>query len=150
MKGGHNRKPAALHVLEGTGRPSRQNGNTPRPRPTAPTCPSWLDKEAKAEWARVAPELERLGLLTVLDRAAFSAYCQSWADFRHLSEIIDAEGAVIEGRRGAPRKHPLLPALHWAMAAVRTWSQEFGLTPLSRSRMSVGNVEEEEEPSWLD
>lgn len=151
MKGGHNRKPVSLHSLEGTGRPSRQNGNTPRPRPTAPTCPSWLDKEAKAEWGRVGPELERLGLLTVLDRAAFAIYCTCWSDFMTFSEIIRREGAVIEGHRGLARKHPLLPALHWAMDAVRTWSQEFGLTPLSRTRLSVTvPAEEESEPKWLD
>jgi len=150
MKGGHNRKPAALHVLEGTGRPSRQNGITPRPPPTAPTCPSWLDKEAKAEWARVAPELERLGRLTVLDRAALSCYCQSWAHFRAYSKITEEEGSVIEGHRGVPRKHPLLPALHQAADAVRAWANELGMTPLSRIRMSVGKVEEEEEPSRLD
>ena len=58
MKGGHNKKPLALHAREGTGRPSRQNGNQPRPRPTAPTCPGWLAPEAKAEWKRFDTRLE--------------------------------------------------------------------------------------------
>ena len=149
-RGGQNKKPLRLHTLHGTGRPSRQNGDQPRPRPTAPACPDWLAAEGKAEWRRVAPELERLGLLTVLDRAGLTAYCQCWADFRAYSEIIAKEGSVIEGHRGGQRKHPLLPALRQAMDAVRVWAQEFGMTPSSRGRMSVGTVDEEEEPSWLD
>ena len=124
--------------------------SSPKPRPTAPTCPSWLAPEAKAEWKRVAPELERLGLLTALDRAAFSCYCQSWAAVRAYSKIVLEEGSVVEGRQGSQKKHPLLASLNQAADAVRGWGVEFGLTPLSRSRMSVGEVEEEEEPSWLD
>ena len=152
MKGGHNKKPLRLHALEGTGRPSRQNGNYPRPRPTAPSCPTWLAPEARREWRRVARELEKLGLLTLMDRAAFSCYCQSWADFRAYSEIIAKEGSVIEGHRGVQRKHPLLPALHQAMDAVRVWAQEFGMTPLSRTRLSVTVPAEEksEFEKWLD
>lgn len=148
--GGHNRKSKSLRILEGSHRSGRRNGDQPRPRPTAPKCPDWLAPEAKDEWARLAPELERLGFLTVLDRGALAAYCQSWAEFRQITEIIDREGMVIPGHRGIDRKHPLLPALHQAMEGVRGWSQEFGMTPLSRSRMSVGEVEQEEEPPWLD
>ncbi len=82
---------------------------------------------------------------------AAAIYCTCWSDFMTFSEIIRREGALIEGHRGVARKHPLLPALHWAMDAVRTWSQEFGLTPLSRTRLSVTvPAEEESEPKWLD
>ncbi len=148
--GGRNRKSKSLRILEASHRAGRHNGDQPRPRPTAPSCPDWLAPEGKAEWARVGPELERLGLLTVLDRAAFSCYCQSWADFRAITDIIHTEGMVIPGHRGVDRKHPLLPALHQAADAIRAWSGELGLTPASRGRMSVGKVDEEEEPPWLD
>ena len=152
-RGGQNKKPKTLHVLEGNYRADRHEGkNQPRPRPAAPVAPSWLDAEAKAEWKRLAPELEKLGLLTVLDRAAFAVYCCIWSDFKMLSEIIEREGAVIEGHRGVPRKHPLLPALHQAMDGVRVWAQEFGMTPLSRTRLQVTVPPEEESDfeKWLD
>ncbi len=151
-RGGHNRKSTSLHVVSGTYRADRHGDKKgPKPQPVRPSCPRWLDKEAKNEWRRLSPELERLGLLTALDRAAFAIYCTCWADFKMFSEIIRREGAVVEGHRGVLRKHPLLPALHWAMDAVRVWSQEFGLTPLSRSRLSVMvPAEEESEAKWLD
>ena len=140
-------EPTSLRLLKGK-RPL--NRNEPKPRPIAPSCPRWLDPEARKEWRRLAPELERLGLLTVLDRAVFAIYCTCWSDFKMFSEIIRREGAVISGHRGVPRKHPLLPALHWAMDAVRVWSQEFGLTPLSRSRLSIPQTEDTADPPWLD
>jgi hypothetical protein len=31
------------------------------------SCPNWLDKEARPEWRRLGPELERIGLLTGVD-----------------------------------------------------------------------------------
>ena len=43
------------------------------------TCPKQLDTEARREWRRVAPELERMGLSTTLDRAALAAYCACWS-----------------------------------------------------------------------
>lgn len=153
MRGGQNKKPKSLHVVEGTYRADRHKvRNQPRPRPVAPSCPRWLDKEAKKEWLRVASELEKVGLLTHLDRAALAIYCCVWSNFRTYSEIIRREGTVIEGHRGVPRKHPLLPALHRAADGVRVWSQEFGMTPSSRTRLSVTVPAEEDREfdKWLD
>ncbi len=50
--------------------------------------PEHLSAEARAEWQRLAPVLVRLKLLSSLDRAAFSAYCQAWG--RH----VEAEGEL--------------------------------------------------------
>ena len=153
MRGGSNRKSKQLHVLSGSYRADRHDGKgQPKPRPVAPAAPpSWLDKEAKAEWRRVGPELEKLGLLTALDRAAFAIYCTCWSDFRCYSEIVEREGAVIEGHRGVLRKHPLLPALHQAADAVRVWAQEFAMTPLSRSRINLPTEPLSDDfQKWLD
>lgn len=136
-RGGHNRKSNSLHVVEGTYRKDRHGAKVePKPRPVAPSMPRWLDREGRKQWRSLAPELAKVGLLTVLDGPAFAIYCCLWSDFRRLSEVIDREGMVVEGRRG-PVKHPLLPALHHAMDGVLTFSREFGLTPASRSRLSV-------------
>lgn len=136
-KGGQNKKPTALRVIEGNPGHRKLNKREPKPAPIRPTRPGWLLPEAKREWTRLAPELERLGLLTHLDRATFAAYCQAWAWVRRYEEIVAKEGMVIPGHRGVPRKHPLLSALNAATAAVRALGCEFGLTPVSRSRISL-------------
>ena len=65
-------KPTALKVLDGNPRHRPINRSEPRPRPVAPKCPSWLDAEAKREWRRIAPALERIGLLTEIDGTALA------------------------------------------------------------------------------
>jgi len=92
----------------------------------------------------LAPELQRLGILTVLDRGLFAGYCQAYARWREYSEIVAREGATIPGHRGVERKHPLLPALAAAMQTVRALAAEFGLTPASRARLNVPAAPEAE------
>ncbi len=149
-RGGSNKKSARLHVLEGTGRPSRLNRNGPKPRPAAPSRPRWLPKEARKEWARVAPALEKMGLLTELDRAAFAGYCCSWADYVEAQRLLAAEGVITEGVGGKLKKHPAVTIAARALDQLRAWCQEFGMTPSARGRVSVGTEEPREEPSWLD
>ena len=68
-------KPTALRKLEG-GRsnslPKPGDVDEPMPQPVAPKCPRHLDRRAKKHWNNLAETLERLGLLTEIDRSAFS------------------------------------------------------------------------------
>jgi phage terminase small subunit len=80
---GPKKHPATLRLLNGTGQ-GRDSGNQKvAPAPPfnrgAPEPPDWLDGEAKAEWDRVVPELERLDLLKPTDLGALVAYCENWA-----------------------------------------------------------------------
>ena len=53
-----------------------------------PQPPAWLSEEAQDEWRRVVPMLTSLAILTALDMATFSAYCQAWAIFKQASEAL--------------------------------------------------------------
>jgi phage terminase small subunit len=44
-----------------------------------PSCPQHLLPAARKEWKRIAPELEKLGLISKIDRAALALYCQEYA-----------------------------------------------------------------------
>src|SRR3990172_1598507 len=78
------RKPTPLPLRKLRGNP-RQHRIPPEPKPRVdrPSRPEWLSVEAKHEWGRVVPELERLSLLTIVDRAALATYCTAWG---HLVE----------------------------------------------------------------
>lgn len=67
------RKPTALKILQGNPGHQKLPRNEPKPTADFPTRPGWLEPEAKREWMRVCGELHRLGLLTVVDRAALAA-----------------------------------------------------------------------------
>ena len=78
------RKPTPTAIKELEGNPGKRplNSNEPKPDTTAPKCPKWLEPEAKKEWKRLSIEMERIGILTKVDMAAFAAYCQAYADGR--------------------------------------------------------------------
>jgi phage terminase small subunit len=58
------------------------NQNEPKPKVERPSCPPDLSKVARKEWRRIVPILEELQIVARLDRAALSAYCESWARWR--------------------------------------------------------------------
>jgi P27 family predicted phage terminase small subunit len=130
-------KPTALKLLEGNPGHRPLNRSEPKPRPIAPKCPTWLDADAKREWRRVAPELERLGLLTGIDMAALAAYCQSYSEWKRYTAVIEKEGSTFTTDTGQIRARPEVAMGRKALADVRAWAIEFGLTPSARARMQI-------------
>lgn len=143
-------KPTALKVLDGN--PGRRplNLNEPKPRPIAPDCPSWLDAGAKREWRRIAPALERLGLLTEIDGAALAAYCQSYSRWRQSQEVLRKKGLTFETASGYLMPRPEVGIGNRALIELRAFCTQFGMTPAARARMQLyetgSDYDEEESP----
>jgi P27 family predicted phage terminase small subunit len=137
------RKPVPTNLRVIRGNPQKRPIR-PEPLPQLPAelePPEFLLEEAKAEWHRVGPELVRLNLLTVLDLAAFAAYCQSWARWLLAEQALAAAGGAltIKTPRGSEVMNPLLHVARDAAAAMLRYAVEFGMTPSSRGRLgSVG------------
>jgi P27 family predicted phage terminase small subunit len=138
-------KPTKLKVLEGT-RKDRVNQSEPSPPKVAPECPKWLLDEAKAEWNRMAPILEQMGLLTSIDKAAFAGYCQAYAKWRGAEEFLKEHGTTYKiPKRGKDGKvisiymapFPEVAIARASLEQVRQFCVEFGLTPSSRGRISL-------------
>lgn len=144
-------KPTVLRILEGN--PSKRpiNKNEPKPKPEMPKCPHWLDKEAKREWKRVAPELHRLGLLTVVDRTALAAYCQLYARWRKAEEAIRGKGMSFKTESGYESSIPEIKIAERTLQLIKAFCAEFGMTPSSRGSMQLpGQKEEDEFDKLLD
>lgn len=104
-------------------------------RPSAPNAPDWLDREAKAEWRRVVPELDRIGVLSTIDRAALSAYCSAWSKFVQAEKLLQSDDLVAERRSGnGPAKHPGWQIWREAATTVAMLAKELFITPNSRLR----------------
>lgn len=134
---GRRPKPTALKIAEGN--PGRRplNLNEPQFR-GLPKCPAHLDKNAKAEWRRISKELAAIGLLAAVDRAALAAYCQCWSRWIDAEESIKKFGTVIKSpKSGYPVQNPYVGIANTALDQMRKFLIEFGLTPASRSRISI-------------
>lgn len=101
----------------------------------------------------LAPELERLSLLSVLDSPAFRFACSSYAlavtalgDMRprKTDGTIDArkKGIVLtevdRAHGGMLKTHPAFRAYMQAVKDFRAWCVEFGLTPSARLGLRPG------------
>ena len=77
-------KPTAIRELEGdAGKQLHKRRHEPKPRPvTGVQPPRWLGVIARTEWRRIVPELERLGLLTVIDLGTLEIYCDLYERWR--------------------------------------------------------------------
>lgn len=134
---GRKPKPTHLKVLEGN--PGRRpiNGREPKPPRDVPTCPSHLGPSAKAEWKRLAGVLNRIGMLTTVDRAALAVYCQSWGRWVEAERKLQETPPLLKTPAGYVQQSPWLSIANKERELMARYMAELGLTPSSRSRLSV-------------
>lgn len=142
-------KHAHLKLIEGS-RPGHDSGGRPVKMPPGflrlpPDPPAWLTPEARAEWDRVVPELQRLQLLTPLNGPVLAAYCETWSRYVDAAQTIQREGQVVTNGRGGPVRHPALVTLEKASTELRQLAAEFGLTPASEARLTTAKGDDEGE-----
>jgi P27 family predicted phage terminase small subunit len=111
-----------------------------------------LSGPARYEWRRIVPELEALGLLTQIDRAALAGYCQAYGRWviaeKKLTELSsispDKMAFLYKCANGNLIINPLLSVASKAMEQMHKFLVEFGMTPSARSRLSVVSGEAED------
>jgi P27 family predicted phage terminase small subunit len=97
-----------------------------------PDPPEWLTGAAADEWRRIAPELHRLGLLTVLDVMPFAAYCTSLALWREAERLLTStDGSLADSPRAR-----LVRIARGAMADAMKFGAMFGIGPPWRVRLT--------------
>ena len=137
------RKPTPTAIKELEGNPGKRplNANEPKPEKKAPSCPKWLESEAKKEWRRLAKEMEAIGILTDVDMAAFAGYCQAYARWKEAEEFITQHGTIVKTPSGYWQQVPQVSIAQTYLKIMNKLAEQFGLTPSSRSRIIAGNGE---------
>lgn len=150
MPVGRPRKPTNLLQLSGTWRADRHANpaNETRFRAGDATCPfdATAEPAAAAEWNRLAPELLRLGLLTIASRNTLILICRTWADVVACDRKIAAEGLWVEvpvfsrktGEQVGSREEENLAVSrqYEARALYNRLLNEFGGNPSSASKVA--------------
>jgi P27 family predicted phage terminase small subunit len=136
---GRKPKATALHALEGTRPRSDRSGEVVAAGGIGP-APEHFSAAQSALWdyyASCAPE----GLLKSVDRSVFTTFIISSDMVRQCSEILSAEGLLLEGERGV-QEHPASRALaRFSMVMVKAAS-DCGFSPAARPRIHVAPSEQ--------
>lgn len=147
MPKGRKPDPPALKILKGK---TRKGPPEPRATPAAsplPACPLPLGKAGKAEWDRFGPILLADGRLTEATAPAFALYCDAWDRYQLAAADLRSNGLLYqsESEKGLVLKaNPAAAVLREAVATLRSYGAEFGLTPATRGK--VGAVEPQADP----
>jgi P27 family predicted phage terminase small subunit len=139
------RRPTAIKILEGEPNKDRINFNEPQPE-TKTTAPKFLNKYGRNEWKRLYPEYERLGLVTKADRALFATYCQVWGRLQEAEEEYKKSTFLVRNKKGGINKNPLLSIINECINQLHALGTQFGMTPVSRSRINSTPKAKEEDP----
>ncbi len=155
--------PANVHLLKNN--PSKISASSFKdvlqPEIEIPGCPPHFFKEAKKEWKRIVPELKRYGLISKLDRAVLSLYCQSWAQLVFAESRLNRDMKLAEERRAEAEDKGedyvggdgmvtittngnMTSSPYWVMAnrareQVDKFLANFGLSPSARGRVNQSN-----------
>lgn len=141
--------PTALHLLRGT--EVRNRKHEPRGKPGRPPMPADLADDAYASeaWTYYADLTEQLGILTLAHAEALRSLALAHAHERRINEdlakmnhrslIVEEHRDKLTGTvvRRRPRANPLLPLRAQASKDKRTWLGEFGLTPITSTKVAA-------------
>ena len=73
-----------------------------------PRCPTHLSEVARKEWRRLATPLFDMGILTLADRSALAAYCQSYARWVEAEDHLARTPALLKSPSGYVQQSPWL------------------------------------------
>jgi P27 family predicted phage terminase small subunit len=102
-----------------------------------PACPAHLTAPAAREWRRVSRVLRDAGVLTAADTAALAAYCQAWGRWVEAEERLQEVQLLYRTPSGHVQQSPWLGIIHKQLELMGRYMVELGMTPASRSRVSV-------------
>lgn len=151
MGRGRKAKPVELKILQGNPGKRPLNMDAPKPSSEIPKCPSWLDGEAKNCWKRNAKELNRIGLLTLIDADALVQYCVNWSQWVEAIGKLYKHGSTYpildeNGKLKYIQQSPYVSIARHLQQEIRAFAVEFGMTPSSRGKLVIPGKEEKLDP----
>jgi P27 family predicted phage terminase small subunit len=109
------------------------------------TKPTGMSKDASWAWDQISAQLIADKLAKPIDAAALEIACETFARFRHASAMRRKDGLLSENSQGTFAA-PWVGIEERAAAAFKSWSTEYGLTPLARGAFLTKTEESEGTP----
>ena len=127
-----------------TGNPGhREIQSAPDVVPAIPGCPLHLTGVARDEWDRISVDLLMAQLITRLDMAALTIYCEAWGEYVYARQMLqrpaeEGGGYVVKTPNNYEVQSPWVAIANKAAEKMLKAGVEFGLTPSSRARVLGG------------
>ncbi len=132
--GGRRPNTTQLNKLRGTENPV--NENQPTAQEGLPDKPEGLSPTASNEWDLIVAELTDLGIISGADRAAIHMAALYAGYFAEAAEDVRANGLTVVTKQGM-KANPSIRARDDAARIRKSYLETLGLTPASRSKVSV-------------
>lgn len=112
-----------------------------------PNCPSHIKNKYAIElWEDVVCDLDERGRLSTVGLHIIRQYVESFAIYDEVSrQILKGEDAVSENKYDK-RKNPIYSIRSKALEEMSKLEKLLGLSPYSRDRITVAQVEDEADP----
>jgi P27 family predicted phage terminase small subunit len=137
------RTPQPAAVKSARGNPGRRPiGETPAAQALTDDAlhlaPEWLSDEATTIWARLAPDLAAMRLLSRPDVMTFGRYCQMFAQWLAAGRQFDETNMVVRTESEHVKMDRVNKWLHVQLMLeqrLRDLEDRFGLNPANRQRI---------------
>lgn len=160
------RKPTARQLIEGDPRKlgkrklQEKLASEPIAARGLPDPPEYLSGVAREIWRFLKGELELMQLDARPDAATLEGLCRAYSRAIEADLILDRQGIIVSEPvfyKGEPlagiertKKHPAITVAQASWALVTKFCSEFGLSPVSRSRLTIDRKEKQTDQNIND
>ena len=150
---GRKKLPTEIKELKGTLQKCRELDNQMKPEKIVdlPYPPEYLNDDGKREWYAIIKEYNKLGMISKLDLSMLGLYCNEIATYIEMTnKLKDKDRIMVFKNPDNSIKYaaqvPYQKIANDALAKALKIAIEFGLTPSSRTRISTGQLGDNDDP----
>ena len=146
---GRRPSPTALKIASGNPGKRAMNKREPKVEPGVPQPADHLSDGARQAWFALAPMLDAMNVLTKADAIELEILCEVYVEWQELKADIAKNGrtqdVTTKGGGTFTRQRPQVAMLQDCDRRLRGHLSEFGLSPASRSKISVAEKSDNED-----
>lgn len=147
---GRPRVPTKLKIIRGTARKDRTVANELEGEPIQDfTAPEGLNEWGRQEWDRIVGLLKHTEVITTLDTSALYSLCNEWGKYMEAEMLLKKNGRVVKSPNNFPMVHPYDTISGQSFKRYKEMAVQFGLTPASRTRISIPDKNKHSTPEDL-
>jgi P27 family predicted phage terminase small subunit len=111
-----------------------------------PECPEYLQGAARIAWDFWRDALDSMNLDYKPDALTLESGCLAYHELRDAYDSLNREGRTRMDDKGKEYNNPAVTRMTTALTALRGFTSEFGLSPVSRTRLTIekGGSEEKD------